>query len=199
MRARLLPVAIVLFPALLGLVARGAEFASANGVLTASAGRVAPQEIADTLATGDLMLAVGLAVSLAFSLVWIGVAARDGVRGWAPRAVVALGLLAATLGTLRLQALNRALADDYRATVVAAWAQPEGLALEQAEAFYSSTYTKGRPVHASVQLSGLVAGGEGEFDGASTTRLLGLLLAVAALTTALRWSPGRSARVRAEA
>jgi hypothetical protein len=199
MRARLLPVAIVLFPALLGLVARGAEFASANGVLTASAGRVAPQEIADTLATGDLILAVGLAVSLAFSLVWIGVAARDGLRGWAPRAVVALGLLAATLSTLRLQALNRALADDYRATVVAAWAQPEGQALEQAEAFYSSTYGEERPVHASVQLSGLVAGGEGEFEGASTTRLLGLLLAVAALITALRRSPDWPERARAEA
>ena len=112
MKNRLLPVAVVLAPAVLGLLARGAEFATANGVLTASAGRVAPQEIASTLAAGDLVLALGLAISLALALVWIGTGAREGARTWAPRALVAVGLLVATLGTLRLQALNAALSED---------------------------------------------------------------------------------------
>ena len=50
MKSRLLPVVLVLAPAILGVLARGAYFATANGELTASAGRVAPQEIASTLA-----------------------------------------------------------------------------------------------------------------------------------------------------
>ena len=133
MKNRLLPVALVLAPAVLGLLARGAEFATANGALTVSAGRVAPQEIASTLAAGDLALALGLSLSLALALVWIGSGVREGARTWAPRALVAAGLLVATLGTLRLQALNAALAEDYRATVAAAWTQPEEQALEQAE------------------------------------------------------------------
>ena len=189
MKNRLLPVALVLAPAVLGLLARGAEFATANGALTASAGRVAPQEIASTLAAGDLVLALGLAVSLALALVWIGSGVREGTRTWAPRALVAAGLLVATLGTLRLQALNAALAEDYRATVAAAWTQPEEQALEQAEAYYSRTYADERPVHASAQLAGLVAGSEGAFAGASKTRLMGLLLAVAAFATTLRRRP----------
>lgn len=189
MKNRLLPVALVLAPAVLGILARGAEFATANGVLTASAGRVAPQEIATTLASGDLILALGLAVSLALALVWIGAGAREGSRTWAPRALVATGLLVATLGTLRLQALNGALAEDYRATVAAAWAEPEAQALERADAYYSRTYADARPVHASVQLAGLVAGSEGAFAGASKTRLMGLLLAVAAFATTLRRRP----------
>jgi len=197
MKNRLLPVAVVLAPAVLGLLARGAEFATANGVLTASAGRVAPQEIASTLAAGDLVLALGLAISLALALVWIGTGAREGARSWAPRALVAVGLLVATLGTLRLQALNAALAEDYRATVAAAWTQPEDQALEQAEAYYSATYADERPVHASVQLAGLVAGSEGAFDGASKTRLMGLLLAVAAFTTTLRRRTCRTQAVEA--
>ncbi|MDA0947621.1 MAG: hypothetical protein O2799_03835 [Planctomycetota bacterium] len=194
MKNRLLPIALVLAPAVLGLLARSAEFATANGVLTASAGRVAPQEIASTLAAGDLILALGLAVSLALALVWVGAGAREGSRTWAPRALVAAGLLVAALGTLRLQALNAALADDYRATVAAAWTQPEDQALEKAEAYYSATYADERPVHASVQLAGLVAGSEGAFDGASKARFMGLLLAVAAFTTTLR---RRSCRVQA--
>ena len=197
MKNRLLPVAVVLAPAVLGLLARGAEFATANGVLTASAGRVAPQEIASTLAAGDLVLALGLAISLALALVWIGAGAREGARTWGPRALVAVGLLVATLGTLRLQALTAALAEDYRATVAAAWTQPEDHALEQAEAYYSATYADERPVHASVQLAGLVAGSEGAFDGASKTRLMGLLLAVAAFTTTLRRRTCRTQAVEA--
>jgi hypothetical protein len=197
MKKRLLSVVLVLAPALLGLLARGAEFATANGVLTASAGRVAPQEIASTLAAGDLVLALGLGISLALALVWIGTGVREGARSWAPRALVAVGLLVATLGTLRLQALNAALAEDYRATVAAAWTQPEDQALEQAEAYYSATYADERPVHASVQLAGLVAGSEGAFDGASKTRLMGLLLAVAAFTTTLRRRTCRTQAVEA--
>jgi hypothetical protein len=197
MKKRLLPAALVLAPAVLGLLARGAEFATANGVLTASAGRVAPQEIASTLAAGDLVLALGLGVSLALALVWIGTGVREGARSWAPRALVAVGLLVATLGTLRLQALNAALAEDYRATVAAAWTQPEDQALEQAEAYYSRTYADERPVHASAQLAGLVAGSEGAFAGASKTRLMGLLLAVAAFTTTLRRRTCRTQAVEA--
>jgi hypothetical protein len=197
MKKRLLPVALVLAPAVLGLLARGAEFATANGVLTASAGRVAPQEIASTLAAGDLVLALGLGISLALALVWIGTGVREGARSWAPRALVAVGLLVATLGTLRLQALNAALAEDYRATVAAAWTQPEDQALEQAEAYYSRTYADERPVHASAQLAGLVAGSEGAFAGASKTRLMGLLLAVAAFTTTLRRRTCRTQAVEA--
>ena len=151
--------------------------------------KTAPQEIASTLAAGDLVLALGLAVSLALALIWIGSGVREGARTWAPRALVAVGLLVATLGTLRLQVLNSALAEDYSATVAAAWAEPEAQALERADAFYSRTYADARPVHASVQLAGLVAGSEGAFDGASKSRLMGLLLAVAAFATTLRRRP----------
>ena len=162
-------------------MARAAEFAGSNDVLTASPGRVAPQELAGTLAAGDLRLAVGLALSLGCALVWTGAAARGGVRAWAPRALVAPGLLAGAFGSLRLQALNSALAEDYRATVAASWAQPEEQALEQAEAFYSSTYRDRSPVHASAQLAGLVAGSQDAFERADRTRLLGLFVAIAAL------------------
>ena len=190
MKSRVLPVVLVLAPAALGVLARGAEFATANGELTASAGRVAPQEIASTLAAGDLTLASGLAISAALALVWIGAGVREGARTWGPRAAVALGLLAATLGSLKLQALNEALAEDYSATVAGAWTQPQEKALEQAEAYYAATYSDERPVHASVQLAGLVAGNEGAFDGASRTRLMGLLLAVAAFGITFRRRPG---------
>lgn len=197
MKSRLLPVAFVLAPAILGVLARGAYFATANGELTASAGRVAPQEIASTLAAGDQILAIGLAISAALALVWIGAGVRDGARAWGPRAVVALGLLAATLGSLKLQALNQALTEDYSATVTGAWTQPEERALEQAEAYYATTYSDERPVHASVQLAGLVAGNEGAFDGASRTRLMGLLLAVAAFGITFRRRPRRVAAASA--
>lgn len=175
--ARLL---VVLAPVLLGLLARLAEFGAANSALTATPGRVAPQEIASTIAAGDLLLFLGCSVSLALALVWLGAAASRGARGMAPRAILSLGLLLAAVGSLKLQALNEALVEDYRGAVAAAWSQPEEEAVGQAEAFYEATYSLERPVHASTQLAGLVAGGEGAFDRASRTRGLGLVAMVVA-------------------
>ncbi|MHC4895234.1 MAG: hypothetical protein ACYTFV_18225 [Planctomycetota bacterium] len=150
--------------------------------MTSTAGRVAPQEVAATLAAGDFKLALGLGVSLALALVWLGSVIKDGARAWAPRLALVAGLLFAVSGSIHLQVLNRSLADDYRSTVVSSSTLSETEALASADAYYGTTYVDARPVHSSTQLAGLIDGGGADFEKASKARSFGLLLAIVAFT-----------------
>ena len=68
----------VLSPLALGALLRELSLSATNSTLTASAGQVAPQELAHALASADRLLAGGIVLSIAFCLVWLGRASGRG-------------------------------------------------------------------------------------------------------------------------
>ena len=76
MARNLRPLILVIAPGAVGAILRSLEISTANREITASAGMVAPSEVAHALARADEFLALGLIVSLAAALVWLGSALK---------------------------------------------------------------------------------------------------------------------------
>ena len=186
MKPLLAPLA-VLSPVALGALLRELSLSASNSVLTASAGQVAPQELAQALASADRLLAGGIVLSIAFGLVWLGRASNRGRLQMACSGLLLVGLLAAAGGNHQLQALNSNLASDFERTI------DHTLGTEEVIALHQAGYRADRPIHGSTQLEALLGAQDGRLQFASSLRWLGLgiaLLAGLLSSGASRRSPG---------
>jgi len=188
MRRNLRPLIIVFAPAAVGAFLRSLSISTANREVTASAGMVAPSEVAHALAMADEFLAVGLIVSLAAALVWLGSAFKRSRPGQLACTLVLVGLVTAIGGTRQLSAINLEIADIEFED---ADSPSQALDLETYEATY---HTKG-PVISSTQFAAAAPQFEGQLSGGSSLRLFGVALALAAAA----FKAGGSARWEAAA
>lgn len=173
MRRNLRPLIIVFAPAAVGAFLRSLSISTANREVTASAGMVAPSEVAHALAMADEFLAVGLIVSLAAALVWLGSAFKRSQAEQLACTLVLVGLVTAIGGTRQLSAINLEIADiSYES----ADGSSPALDLETFEA----TYRTEGPVISSTQFAAAAPQFEGQLLGGSSLRLLGVVLALAA-------------------
>ena len=173
MKPLLAPLA-VLSPIALGALLRELSLTATNSTLTASAGQVAPQELAHALASADRLLAGGIVLSIAFCLVWLGRSSGHGRLQMACSGLLLAGLLAAAGGNHQLQALNGSLASDFERTI------DQTLGTDGAIALYRSDYRADHPAHGSTQLEALLGAEDGRFQRASGLRWLGLGVALLA-------------------
>ena len=173
MKRNLRPLILVLSPAVVGAALRSLEIASSNREFTASAGMVAPSEVAHALAMADEFLAVGLIVSLAAALVWLGSAFKRSRAEQLACTLVLVGLVTAIGGTRQLSAINLEIADI---SCESADGSSPALDLETFEA----TYRTEGPVISSTQFAAAAPQFEGQLLGGSSLRLLGVVLALAA-------------------
>lgn len=173
MRRNLRPLILVLSPAVVGATLRSLEIATSNRELTASAGMVAPSEVAHALAMADEFLALGFIVSLAAALVWLGSAFKRSRAEQLACTLVLVGLVAAIGGTRQLSAINLGIADiSYES----ADGSSPALDLET----YEATYRTEGPVISSTQFAAAAPQFEGPLSGGSSLRLIGVVLALAA-------------------
>jgi len=180
MSRRSLPLFLVLGPACLGAIGRWLSLDSFNQIVTSSPGGVAPQEVAHALATADQTLAVGLVISIAASLVWLGTNLSRERGAIMASSLVLAGLVTTTWGTMELRSLNSHLAHDFDHAVSAHTSLPRGEAVSRANEEYSSAYRLDGPAYSSIQMAGLTGPGESEFTFAHDVRLGGLALALLA-------------------
>ena len=183
---RFLPLILVLAPAGLGGLARLLAILDGNATFTATAGIVAPQEVANTLSGADEALAYGIQVSILATLVWLVIHFRKGGRVVFAQGLVLAGLSAATWGTLELSALNSDLARDFSGVVSSGSDLSPEEATSRADEQYRSSYQMESPVHSSIQLAGLTGTEAGSFVLAHRLRMAGLLFAIAAAVLAAR-------------
>jgi len=173
MARNLRPLILVIAPAAVGAFLRSLSISTANREVTASAGMVAPSEVAHALAMADEFLAVGLIVSLAAALVWLGSAFKRSQAEQLACTLVLVGLVTAIGGTRQLSAINLEIADiSYES----ADGSSPALDLETFEA----TYRTEGPVISSTQFAAAAPQFEGQLLGGSSLRLLGVVLALAA-------------------
>lgn len=173
MKTLLAPLA-VLSPVALGALLRQLSLSTTNSALTASAGQVAPEELAHALASADRLLAGGIVLGIAFGLVWLGRSSTRGRLQLACSGFLLAGLLAAAGGNHQLQALNSSLASDFERTI------DHTLGTDGAMALHQAGYRADRPVHGSTQLEPLLGADDGRFQRASSLRWLGLGIALLA-------------------
>lgn len=193
---RSMPLILVLAPTGLGGLARLLAILDGNATFTASAGIVAPQEVAHTLSGADQALAYGLQVSILATLVWLVIHFQKGGRMIFGQGMVLAGLSAATWGTLELSTLNSDLARDYLGVVSRGSDLPPEEAVSVANEKHESAYRAERPAHSSIQMASLTGPQAGSFALAHRLRMAGLLLAVAGAVLAarkLKEGEGRSA------
>jgi hypothetical protein len=188
MRRNIRPLILVLSPAVVGAALRSLEIASSNREVTASAGMVAPSEVAHALARADEFLALGLIVSLAAALVWLGFAFKRSRAEQLACTLVLVGLVTAIGGTRQLSEVNFEIADIEFGD---ADSPSQALDLETYEATY---HTEG-PVLSSTQFAAAAPQFEGQLSGGSSLRLFGVALALAAAA----FKAGGSARWEAAA
>ena len=188
MARNLRPLILVIAPAAVGAILRSVEISTANREITASAGMVAPSEVAHALARADEFLALGLIVSLAAALVWLGSALKRSRPEQLACTLVLLGLVTAIGGTRQLSEVNFEIADIEFED---ADSPPQALDLETYEATY---HTEG-PVISSTQFAAVAPQFEGQLSGGSSLRLFGVALALAAAA----FKAGGSARWEAAA
>ena len=188
MARNLRPLILVIAPAAVGAILRSLEISTANREITASAGMVAPSEVAHALARADEFLALGLIVSLAAALVWLGSALKRSRPEQLACTLVLLGLVTAIGGTRQLSEVNFEIADIEFGD---ADSPSQALELETYEATY---HTEG-PVISSTQFAAVAPQFEGQLSGGSSLRLLGVALALAAAA----FKAGGSARWEAAA
>lgn len=173
MRRNLRPLILVLSPAVVGATLRSLEIASSNREFTASAGMVAPSEVAHALAMADEFLAVGLIVSLAAALVWLGSAFKRSRAEQLACTLVLVGLVTAIGGTRQLSAINLEIANiDLGSADAPSQALDVGT--------FKETYRTEGPVISSTQFAAAAPQFEGPLSGGSSLRLLGVVLALAA-------------------
>lgn len=182
MRRHLRPLLVVLSPAVVGAILRSLQIMTANREFTASAGMVAPSEVAHALAMADELFAMGLIVSLAAALVWLGSAFKRSRPELLACMLVLIGLVIAIGGTRQLSSINREIAD------------PEGQALDPE--VYQATYRTAGPVISSTQFAAAAPQLEDQLYGGSSLRLLGVALALAAAAFkaggSARWEAART-------
>ena len=188
MASNLRPLILVIAPAAVGAILRSVEISTANREITSSAGMVAPSEVAHALARADEFLALGLIVSLAAALVWLGSALKRSRPEQLACTLVLLGLVTAIGGTRQLSEVNFEIADiEFEDTD----SPSQALDLETYEATY---HTEG-PVISSTQFAAAAPQFEGQLSGGSSLRLFGVALALAAAA----FKAGGSARREAAA
>ncbi len=188
MARNLRPLILVIAPAAVGAFLRSLSISTANQELTASAGMVAPSEVAHAIARADEVLALGLIVSLAAALVWLGSALKRSRPEQLACTLVLLGLVTAIGGTRQLSEVNFEIADiEFKD----ADSPSQALDLET----YEATYRTEGPVISSTQFAAAAPQFEGQLSGGSSLRLFGVALALAAAA----FKAGGSARWEAAA
>ncbi len=188
MARSLRPLLLVITPAAVGAFLRSLSISTANHELTASAGMVAPSEVAHAIARADEVLALGLIVSLAAALVWLGSAFKRSRAEQLACTLVLLGLVTAIGGTRQLSEVNSEIADIEFED---ADSPSQALDLET----YEATYRIEGPVISSTQFAAAAPQFEGQLSGGSSLRLFGVALALAAAA----FKAGGSARREAAA
>lgn len=188
MARSLRPLLLVITPAAVGAFLRSLSISTANHELTASAGMVAPSEVAHAIARADEVLALGLIVSLAAALVWLGSAFKRSRAEQLACTLVLLGLVTAIGGTRQLSEVNSEIADIEFED---ADSPSQALDLET----YEATYRIEGPVISSTQFAAAAPQFEGQLSGGSSLRLFGVALALAAAA----FKAGGSARWEAAA
>jgi hypothetical protein len=149
---------------------------------------VAPSEVAHAIARADEVLALGLIVSLAAALVWLGSAFKRSRAEQLACTLVLLGLVTAIGGTRQLSEVNSEIADIEFED---ADSPSQALDLET----YEATYRIEGPVISSTQFAAAAPQFEGQLSGGSSLRLFGVALALAAAA----FKAGGSARWEAAA